>query len=68
MAKKANTIYIKLESTGINPKTGKKTGHFYTTTKNTKGEKASVKQERMKYDPVIRQHVMHTEKKIKSSK
>ncbi len=39
------------------------TGHFYTTTKNkrTMPEKMEVK----KYDPVVRQHVMYKEAKIK---
>ena len=40
-----------------------KTGHFYTTTKNrrTKPEKMEI----MKYDPVVRKHVMYKEGKIK---
>ncbi|MBN0379054.1 50S ribosomal protein L33 [Pseudomonas aeruginosa] len=39
------------------------TGHFYTTTKNkrTKLEKMELK----KYDPVVRQHVIYKEAKIK---
>ena len=39
------------------------TGHFYTTTKNkrTMPEKMEIK----KYDPVVRQHVMYKEAKIK---
>ena len=39
------------------------TGHFYTTTKNkrTKPEKL----ERKKFDPVVRQHVIYKEAKIK---
>ncbi len=39
------------------------TGHFYTTTKNkrTKPEKLELK----KFDPVIRQHVLYKEGKIK---
>ncbi|HAD09036.1 MAG TPA: 50S ribosomal protein L33 [Porticoccaceae bacterium] len=39
------------------------TGHYYTTTKNkrTMPEKMEVK----KYDPVVRQHVMYKEGKIK---
>lgn len=47
---------IKLESTAG-------TGSFYTTTKNkrTKPEKMEI----MKYDPVIRKHVMHKETKLK---
>ena len=47
---------IKLESTAG-------TGHFYTTTKNkrTKPEKMELK----KYDPVVRQHVIYKEAKIK---
>lgn len=39
------------------------TGHFYTTTKNKRNmpEKMEIK----KYDPVVRQHVMYKEAKIK---
>ena len=39
------------------------TGHFYTTTKNkrTMPEKLEMK----KFDPVVRQHVMYKEVKIK---
>lgn len=39
------------------------TGHFYTTSKNKRNmpEKMQIK----KYDPVIRQHVMYKEAKIK---
>lgn len=39
------------------------TGHFYTTDKNkrTKPEKIEIK----KYDPVVRQHVIYKEAKIK---
>ena len=47
---------IKLESSAG-------TGHFYTTTKNkrTMPEKMEIK----KFDPVVRQHVMYKEAKIK---
>ena len=47
---------IKLESSAG-------TGHFYTTTKNkrTMPEKMEIK----KFDPVIRQHVIYKEAKIK---
>ncbi|MFP4131762.1 MAG: 50S ribosomal protein L33 [Thiohalospira sp.] len=39
------------------------TGHFYTTTKNKRNmpEKMEIK----KFDPVIRQHVIYKEAKIK---
>ncbi len=39
------------------------TGHYYTTTKNkrTTPEKLELK----KYDPVVRQHVVYKEAKIK---
>jgi large subunit ribosomal protein L33 len=39
------------------------TGHYYTTTKNkrTMPEKMEMK----KFDPVVRQHVMYKEAKIK---
>ena len=47
---------IKLESSAG-------TGHFYTTTKNkrTMPDKFEIK----KFDPVVRQHVMYKEAKIK---
>ncbi len=39
------------------------TGHYYTTTKNTKNmpDKLEIK----KFDPVVRKHVTYTEAKIK---
>lgn len=40
-----------------------KTGHFYTTTKNKKS--TPNKLEFMKYDPVVRKHVIYKEAKIK---
>ena len=39
------------------------TGHLYTTTKNKKT--MTGKMEIKKYDPVVRQHVMYKEGKIK---
>lgn len=39
------------------------TGHFYTTTKNKR--KTSEKLEILKFDPVIRKHVLYKEAKIK---
>ncbi len=60
-----NAIYIKLESTAINPKTGKKTGYYYVTKKNPKSPNTEGKMEFNKYDPVVRQHVKFVEKKIK---
>lgn len=57
MAKsKGNREKIKLVSRA-------KTGHFYTTDKNKRNmpEKMEIK----KFDPVIRQHVMYKEAKIK---
>jgi len=39
------------------------TGHFYTTDKNKKT--MTGKMEIKKYDPVVRQHVMYKEGKIK---
>ena len=39
------------------------TGHFYTTDKNKKN--APGKMEFLKYDPVVRKHVMYKEGKIK---
>ncbi len=56
MAKKGNREKIKLEST-------EGTGCFYTTTKNKKT--TPEKLEMMKFDRVLRKHVMFKEKKIK---
>ena len=39
------------------------TGHFYTTSKNKRLHPE--KMETMKYDPVVRKHVMYKEAKIK---
>ena len=39
------------------------TGHFYTTTKNKRN--TPDKMEIMKYDPVVRKHVLDKEGKIK---
>ena len=39
------------------------TGHFYTTDKNKKNTPG--KMEFLKYDPVVRKHVMYKEVKIK---
>ncbi len=39
------------------------TGHFYTTNKNKRN--TPNKLEFMKYDPVVRKHVMYKEAKIK---
>lgn len=55
MAKK-NRETIKLESTA-------NTGHFYTTTKNKRT--TTGKMEFMKYDPVVRKHVLYKEVKLK---
>ncbi len=57
---------IKLVSTATHTggrKDGQKTGHYYTTTKNKKTtpDKLSF----MKYDPVVRKHVLYKEYKIK---
>ncbi|HEX4882458.1 MAG TPA: 50S ribosomal protein L33 [Porticoccaceae bacterium] len=53
---KSNRDLIKLVSSAG-------TGHYYTTSKNkrTKPEKIELK----KYDPVVRQHVVYREAKIK---
>ncbi len=66
-SKKGDTIFIKLVSTAINPKTGKKTGFYYTTKKNTRSERTKDRKlEFRKYDPVVRQHVVFKEEKMKS--
>jgi len=59
---------IKLVSTAPHPnpvfaKQGRKTGHYYTTTKNKKTTPDKLKF--MKYDPVVRKHVEYKEYKIK---
>ena len=53
---KSNRDLIKLVSSAG-------TGHYYTTSKNkrTKPEKMEIK----KFDPVVRQHVIYREAKIK---
>ena len=56
MAKKGGREKIRLNSTAG-------TGHFYTTDKNRRT--TPVKMEMMKYDPVVRQHVLYKEGKIK---
>lgn len=43
-----------------------KTGTKYTIQKPNRGEKASVKIELRKYDPVTRKHALFTEKKMPS--
>lgn len=64
-AKKANSIFIKLVSTAINPTTGRKTGYFYVTRKNPKSLNTTEKLVFRKYDPVVRQHVEFKEEKMK---
>lgn len=66
MGRNAKTIFIKLESTAINPETGKKTGYYYTTKKNPRSQNTTEKLEFRKYDPVVRQHAVFVEKKMKS--
>ncbi len=56
MAKKGVREKIKLESTA-------KTGFFYTTKKNRRNTTAKL--EMMKYDPVVRKHVIFKEGKMK---
>jgi large subunit ribosomal protein L33 len=56
MAKKKKREKIKLESSAG-------TGHFYTTTKNRVN--TPNKLEFMKYDPVVRKHVLYKETKLK---
>ena len=69
MARKANSIYIKLVSTAVYPeghvKAGQKTGYYYVTKKNPKSERTQEKMAFRKYDPCIRQHVEFKEAKIK---
>lgn len=56
MAKKGGREKIRLNSSAG-------TGHFYTTTKNRRTTPS--KMEIMKYDPVVRKHVLYKEGKIK---
>lgn len=56
MAKKGNTIVIKMLSTAD-------TGFFYVKKKNPR--KQTEKMEMRKYDPVVRKHVTFREAKIK---
>jgi len=60
-----NSIYIKMQSTAINPATGRKTGYYYVTTKNPKSQNTTEKLLMSKYDPVVRKHVEFKEVKIK---
>jgi large subunit ribosomal protein L33 len=57
MAKKKNYILLKLESTAG-------TGFFYVKARNPK--KLTTKLQFKKYDPVVRKHVLFTEKKLSS--
>jgi large subunit ribosomal protein L33 len=66
VGRNSNAIYIKLESTAINPKTGRKTGYYYVTTKNPRSLNTTEKLVFRKYDPVVRQHVEFKETKLKS--
>ncbi|HAH70894.1 MAG: 50S ribosomal protein L33 [Succinatimonas sp.] len=56
MAKKGGREKIRLNSTAG-------TGHFYTTDKNRRTTPGKL--EMMKYDPVVRMHVLYKEGKIK---
>ncbi len=58
----ANKNLVRMVSTAKN-KNGNPTGIFYVTSRNPK--KLPEKLERMKYDPVVRQHVLFKERKIK---
>lgn len=65
MAKRGgNTIFIKLVSTATKAD-GNKTGYFYVTRKNPKSLNTTEKMEFMKYDPVVRKHVLFKEEKMK---
>ncbi len=65
MAKRGgNSIFIKMVSTATKPD-GKKTGYFYVTRKNPKSLNTTEKLEMRKYDPVVRQHAIFKEEKMK---
>ena len=66
MGRNANTIFIKLESTAVNPATGRPTGCYYVTKKNPRSIRTTEKMVFNKYDWVVRQHVEFKEKKLKS--
>ena len=59
MAKKGGREKIRLNSSAG-------TGHFYTTTKNRRTTPG--KMEMMKFDPVVRKHVLYKEGKDKNKK
>jgi len=61
--KKRASVLFRLVSTAINEKTGRLTGFFYLFRRNPKQKKEKGKF--MKYDPVVRKHVMFVEKKDK---
>ena len=65
MAKRGgNSIFIKMVSTATKAD-GKKTGYFYVTRKNPKSLNTTEKLEMRRYDPVVRQHVIFKEEKMK---
>jgi large subunit ribosomal protein L33 len=53
MAKKGNRLMVKLRSS--------ESGHMYYTQKNKRNDTARL--ELMKYDPLVRKHVMYKETK-----
>ena len=73
MAKRTQSQYLRLVSTAkikrVCPKTGtaseEATGTFYVTKRNPKTAQEQGKFEFMKYDPVVRQHVVFKEAKMK---
>jgi large subunit ribosomal protein L33 len=65
MAKRGgNSIFIKLVSTATKAD-GSRTGYFYVTRKNPRSPNTTEKLEFMKYDPVVRKHVLFKEEKMK---
>lgn len=65
MAKRGgNSIFIKMVSTATKAD-GSKTGYFYVTRKNPKSLNTTEKLEMRRYDPVVRQHVIFKEEKMK---
>jgi large subunit ribosomal protein L33 len=53
MAKKGNRVIVKLRSS--------ESGHMYYTEKNKRNDTARI--ELMKYDPLVRKHVLYKETK-----
>lgn len=69
MGRNSKRVLIKMKSTGVHPegspKAGQSTGYYKVTDKNPSSQNTTEKLEFMGYDPVIQQHVLFKEAKIK---